>query len=201
MSSKGWEAVLDEYLFSGTEAADDMLARLPAGFLHPLIQLMYGSRSSSSPLLTPKPRLTAVEVEWKQPAIIAEGLAQTCVHGNYLKDFLLTAEKKANESYADGKTPMPSITSLHEAVRNNRKLNHLKTREEVMDGERDEILAIASRVRVRPDEVDEKTAEMFDACVYAAASASFHPPKWNKFDFFLMWVLPQSIPQGRATRG
>lgn len=50
VDAKGWEAVLAERFFAGTEAADDLLVRLYAGFLHPLIQLMYG-------------------MEWKQPAI------------------------------------------------------------------------------------------------------------------------------------
>jgi hypothetical protein len=36
MELKGWESVLNEYLFSGTEQADDLLARTFAGELLPL---------------------------------------------------------------------------------------------------------------------------------------------------------------------
>lgn len=53
VDTKGWEAVMAEYLFAGTEAADDLLVRLYAGFLHPLIQMMYG-------------------MEWRQPAIVSQ---------------------------------------------------------------------------------------------------------------------------------
>jgi hypothetical protein len=49
------------------------------------------------------------------------------------------------------------------------------------------MIALAARVRVRPEEVEEKTAEMFDAAVFVAAAAALvQPGKQPKFDFFLM---------------
>lgn len=58
IENRGYEEVLNEYVFKGDETADELFSRLFAGFLHPVIQLMYG-------------------LEWHQPAIVAMALAQT----------------------------------------------------------------------------------------------------------------------------
>jgi questin oxidase-like protein len=148
------------------------------GFLHPLIQLMYG-------------------MEWAQPAIVAEGLAQASVHSASLHEALFAAERLANEAAG---TPMPSIVSLLEAVAADTKLaksarlsDGNKVRDGVLARAKDEMLAIAAKVKVRPEELGERTAEMFDAAVYAGTAAAVHPPKHVKFDFFLMYALPYSI--------
>lgn len=174
----GWEAVVSEYLFSGTEAADDLLVRLFAGVLHPLIQLMYA-------------------VEWRQPAIAAEALAQTCAHNDNLKKELFAAERMANERYGRASSGaarrMPSVASLLGEVRDQPKLGKglkyedgYSLRDTVFRRAGDEMLEILGKVKVRPDEVEERTAEMFDANMFMAAGASFHPNKVNKFDFFIM---------------
>ncbi|KAK0720028.1 HypA protein [Lasiosphaeris hirsuta] len=169
IDARGWEAVVNEYLFSGDAAADDMLVRLFSGFLHPLIQLMYG-------------------MEWKQPAIVAEALAQTAVHGIDIRGFLVEAERAAGEGPGGG-----SIVDLFEAIRGDEKLGGVvrnedgnKIRDGVLKRARDEILSLAARVRVLPEELEEKTAEMFDACVYMASAAAIHPGKIPKYDFFLI---------------
>jgi len=129
-------------------------------------------------------------MEWNQPAIVAEALAQACVHGTDITPVLLEAEKMAD---AAGLESMPSILSLMDDVRADKKLAgaaHMSDANKVRDGvvvrARDEMLRIAARVRVRPEELDEKTAEMFNTCIYVAAAAAVHPPKVPKFDFFLM---------------
>ncbi len=174
IESHGWEVVVSEYLLKGGDAADDMLVRLFSGFLHPLIQLMYG-------------------LEWKQPAIVAEALAQAAVHGNDIKAFLLESEKLSRDSARQQDQKMPCIVSLLEDVKADEKLANAarmedsnKIRDGVLKRAKDEIISIASRVRVSPEELDERTAEMFDSCVYMASSAAFHPPNYSKFDFFLM---------------
>lgn len=43
-------------------------------------------------------------------------------------------------------------------------------------------------MRVWPEELEERTVEMFDAALFVAMAASFHPGKTNKVDFFLMCV-------------
>lgn len=49
------------------------------GFLHPLIHLGFG-------------------LEFKQPVIVAEALAETAVHDRWLAPFFIGAEKSAKES-------------------------------------------------------------------------------------------------------
>jgi len=171
MEKTSWEQVLNEFVFKGDEAADALFCRLFAGFLHPAIQLMYGA-------------------EWAQPAMVAMALAQTAVHSNEIGPFLLEAEQAAKSSSA---ADMPSIKSLYEAVRDNEKLANAaqmgdsnKVRDGVLKRARDEMLRLASRVRVRPEQLEEKTVEMHDTVVYTTASAAFHPGKVPKFDFFLM---------------
>ncbi|KAI1371546.1 hypothetical protein F4677DRAFT_435517 [Hypoxylon crocopeplum] len=166
----GWEKVLRKYMFNGDERSEDMLIRMFAGILHPLIQLMYG-------------------VEWKQPAIVAMGLAQAAVHQDNLRKFLLTAEEASKSS----PTPMPSIMGLLEEVKSNEKLAKAakledgnKIRDGVFARAWDEAIEITSRVKVKPEELDEKTAEMYHTSIFEGASAAFHPGKQPKFDFFLM---------------
>ncbi|RYP11776.1 hypothetical protein DL765_007618 [Monosporascus sp. GIB2] len=172
----GWEAVLREYLFKpDDERSEDLLVRLFAGLLHPLIQLMYG-------------------VEWRQPAVVAMALAQAAVHGDQggLRNFLLTADRQARAASSSSE-PMPAIVDLLEAVRADEKLARSarlsdgnKIRDGVLGRAWDEAVAVASRVRVNPDELDERTAEMFHAAIYEGASAALRPGKEPKWDFFLI---------------
>ncbi|KAI2608531.1 uncharacterized protein GGS25DRAFT_490718 [Hypoxylon fragiforme] len=166
----GWEKVLKEYLFKGDDTSEDMLIRMLAGFLHPIIQLMYG-------------------IEWKQPAMVAMGLAQAAVHQDNFKKFLLTTEQASKSTLA----PMPSIASLLEEVRSNEKLAHSarvtdgnKIRDGVLARAWDEMVEVTSRVKVKPEELEERTAEMYHTAIYEGALAAFHPGKQPKFDFFLM---------------
>jgi hypothetical protein len=148
------------------------------GFLHPIIRLMYG-------------------VEWAQPAIVAEAVAEACVHSNDINLYLLAAEDEAAKLPADFR--MPRIISLYRAVAADKKLSlsaHMEDGNKIRDGvlvrAKQEMLEIAKQVKVDEDEVDERTAEMCDAAFYMAASAIFHPGKHIKFDFYLMQVLPHA---------
>ncbi|RYP56837.1 hypothetical protein DL771_011612 [Monosporascus sp. 5C6A] len=171
----GWEAALREYLFKpGDERSEDLLVRMFAGLLHPLIQLMYG-------------------IEWRQPAVVAMALAQAAVHGDDggLRDFLLTADRQAHA--ASSSEPMPAIVDLLEAVQADEKLARSarlsdgnKIRDGVLGRAWGEAVAVASRVRVNPDELDERTAEMYHAAIYQGASAALQPGKQPKWDFFLI---------------
>jgi len=182
MESHGgkWQPVVSEYLFRGNAVTDDLLVRLHAGFLHPLIQLMYG-------------------IEWDQPAIVAEALAQAAVHSDDIKDFLLESEKLANagKNHYRGDNAggeMPRIVDLLARARANPKLagaasmeNANQVRDGVFSKAFDDMVSLAAEVRIRPEELEERTAEMFDACVYmATAAAVWKEGKVPKYDFFLM---------------
>ncbi|KAK4104894.1 hypothetical protein N658DRAFT_492994 [Parathielavia hyrcaniae] len=176
-----WQTVVTRYLFSNhdDDDNDEMLVRLFAGFLHPLIQLMYG-------------------VEWRQEAIVAEALAQAAVHGGDIGEFLREAEQRASSSSSSSSTisKSPSVMELVEEVRGSERLRAAarngdanKVRDGVLVRAREDMVALAARVRVRPDEVEERTAEMFDAALFVAAAAALVKEKEGKvpkFDFFLM---------------
>lgn len=170
IEKSSWEQVLSRYVFEGDAAADTLFTRLFAGFLHPAIQLMYGA-------------------EWAQPAMVAMALAQTAVHSNDLGPFLLEAEQAAKSGEGD----MPSIKELYEAVRGDEKLaaaaqfkDGNKIRDGVLKRAREEMMAVVGRVRVKSEELEERTVEMYNAAVWMATGAAFKPGKLEKFDFFLM---------------
>ncbi|KAI1468938.1 uncharacterized protein F4812DRAFT_458462 [Daldinia caldariorum] len=167
----GWEKALLEYMFKGDERSEDIQIRMTSSIIHPIIQLMYG-------------------VEWKQPAIIAMALAQALVHNDQMKKFLLTTEEAAKSNTK----PMPSIESLLREAKANKKLSTAvcgvdelaKVEKGVFAKAWDDIVELASRVKVEPEELEERTAEMYHSAIYQSASAAFHPGKEPKFDFFLM---------------
>jgi hypothetical protein len=173
METKSWQDVVREHVFKEDDAtAEDLFARLFAGFLHPMIQLMFG-------------------VEWQQPAIVAEALAQAAVHENGLGAFLIQAEKRAeqrNPAYRP-------LTDFFEELRDKKheKLarsvrfgDSQKIRDGVMARAPEEALDYISQIRVRPEELEERTAEMAHNAAYVAAASSWHPPHLPKYDFFLM---------------
>lgn len=171
----GWQSLLKDRVFSGTPAAEDLRARLFSGFLHPLIQLMFG-------------------IEWGQPAIVAQALAQTAIHKHQgLDEVLYNMEKKA--AVAPEKTNPVSLLSLFHEVADNEKLASAahwedpnKMRNGVLVRALDEIIAVCAKVSVPATEegLASRTAEMAEACVYVASSAALHPTKYPKYDFFLM---------------
>ncbi|POR37682.1 Putative nucleosome assembly protein C36B7.08c, partial [Tolypocladium paradoxum] len=82
VARKGWQAVLAERVFDlDAPGSAALRGRLYAGFLHPMIQLMYG-------------------VEWEQPAVVAEGLAQAAVHDGRLGEFLAKVDRAAADAPA-----------------------------------------------------------------------------------------------------
>jgi hypothetical protein len=150
MAKKGWEAVLNEYLFAGDEAADDMLVRLYAGFLHPIIHLGFG-------------------VEFKQPAIIAEALAQTAIHENWMGTLYIGTEKEIQAQGGEA-PPHKTIVQLLEEIRNDKELSgaaHLNDGNKVRDGilkrAPKQMVKYASQYRVDEKELEKRTAEMINA--------------------------------------
>ncbi|ORY71923.1 HypA protein [Pseudomassariella vexata] len=166
----GWQKALAEYMFKGDERCEDMMVRMFSGFLHPLIQLMYG-------------------VEWDQPAIVAMALAQACVHEDELRKLLITAEEKAKSA----PTPMPTIVSLlntlakDDKLRNSPRLDDSnKIRDGVLARAWEEAIKYCGQVKVLPEELDQRTAEMFNAAIYEASCAAVYPGKDPKYEFFLI---------------
>ena len=176
----GYEWVLREYLFKGDAAADDLLVRLHSSVLHPLIQLMYG-------------------LEWEQPAIVAEALAQTCVHQvEGLDQLLLESERRANNVAnapvaQDPTDRMPALSTMFERVRADRRFDgatKFTDKSKVVDGiltrVKEPMLSVLEQVRVHDDELEERTAEMIHTINLVASAAAIRPPYHVKYDFFLV---------------
>ncbi|KAI0536716.1 HypA protein [Xylaria digitata] len=171
IDAKGWQAVLYEHVFKGDERSDDMLTRMFTGILHPIIQLMYG-------------------IEWQQPAIVAMALAQAAMHKTDSAAFLVAAEKAAAAAKSQ---PMPEVVSLLREVAADEKLStsaHEAEGNKILNGVLarafDEAVRVAAKVNVKPEELDERTVEMYNTAIYEAASAALRPGKEPRFDFFLM---------------
>ncbi|RSM02263.1 hypothetical protein CDV31_010983 [Fusarium ambrosium] len=177
---EGYESVVKTHLLKGDGSANDLLLRLHAGVVHPLIQLMYG-------------------LEWEQPAIVAQALAQTCVHNiEGLDQLLLDGERIANVNQEPAK--MPSLLSMYEKVREDPHLVgsvRMEDKSKIEDGiiqrAKDAMLVILEQVHVEPEQLDERTAEMFRDLILVASSAAIHPPHHVKYDFFLMHHVNSSL--------
>ncbi|KAL2793203.1 hypothetical protein BJX66DRAFT_306566 [Aspergillus keveii] len=178
IDSKGTEAVLSEYVFAEDENAESMMARLFGGLLHPIIHLGFA-------------------IEFNQPAIVAEALAQTAVHDDWTGPrYLWPAEKAAG---GIGKRGEKTMLQLLEEARANKKLarsSHWddgnKMRDGVLKRAPEEMINIASQYTVSEDQVQAKFAEMVNTSVYFT-SASQRPKKVIKFDFFHIHAVNSSI--------
>ena len=121
------------------------IADIRKGFLHPIIHLGFG-------------------VEFKQPAIIAEALAQAAAHDTWIGPLLFAAEKSATPEKSK-----PMVEILDE-IRADTKLSmaaHWEDRNKIRDGllvrAPDEMIEYASQWNVKSDELEAKTAEMTNA--------------------------------------
>ena len=144
--------------------------------MHPIIHLGFG-------------------IEFKQPAIIAEALAQAAVHTDGMKDYFFGCEK-AVEANRSGQCE--SLVRLLDEIRADKELSSAVRRDDanLTGGIPERALAkmtrYASRYTVEPDELDERTAEMTNAVIYFTAGAQ-HPPKQVKLDFYLVHSVTCSI--------
>ncbi len=183
MDKHGWQAVVSKYVFARDEIAEDMLVRMFAGFYHPIIHLGFG-------------------IEFHQPAIIAEALAQAAVHSTWIGKLLLGAEKEAPHTYnSDSGSASQTLVKLIHETGSTEKIRNAphwsdgnKVRDGVLARAADEMTSIAAQWRVKPEqsELERKTAEMINACAYFAGGAQM-PDKVVKFDFFYMHCLNCSI--------
>ncbi|KAG5931156.1 hypothetical protein E4U53_001932 [Claviceps sorghi] len=178
IDKKGWEAIVCEFICQETSKSRDIVQRLFAGIAHPMIQLQYG-------------------LEWEQPAIVAAGLAQAAVHGNPLGNFfdkVDAAVKSARQSGAEIKDWR--LSEICENVRRDRPGlsssvawdDENKLYQGVLGRGLQEAVALAATMRVKEDELEERTAEMLHHNAYVATATSWKPPHVPKFDFFLMSV-------------
>lgn len=175
----GYKDVVNEYLLKGDERADDLLGRCYNGIVHPLIHLGFG-------------------IEFEQPAIIAEALAQAAIHEEWLTPFMLDMEKAAQAGKAKGQ-PSKTIVQICEAMQADDKLSNApheddgnKLRDGIFARAYDEMVQHASQWHVKPEELEKKTAEMINFSAFMAGAAQ-HPPNEVKFDFFYIHSINCAI--------
>jgi hypothetical protein len=129
-------------------------------------------------------------LEWEQPAIIAQGLAQAAVHRDRLTAFFTKAEEMAKNSSSTA-TP-PNLPDLLERARTSGKLSRSAkwNSDEPLNGilvrAEEEALELVSQVRVRPEDLEERMVEMMHTAAFVATAAAFHKPYIPRMDFFLM---------------
>ena len=144
IAEHGWQHTLEEFLFKGDERANRLLRKLGAGILHSLIQLGFG-------------------IEFEQPAIIAESLAEAAVHADELEPYLKAVDAKvAKEEKHDSE----HLSKLYEELRANRKIvgsttyeNAFAFGQDIFNNAKDEMVSIAARYRVSEDELEERMKE------------------------------------------
>ncbi|KAI9881230.1 MAG: hypothetical protein M1823_006671, partial [Watsoniomyces obsoletus] len=175
IESKGWEATLREHLFAGDEHDEQLLKRMFSGFYHPIIHLGFG-------------------IEFQQPAIIAEALAQAATHDVWIAKFIDPVEEAA-KSTTRSKNLVQILTEARESEKLS-KCAHWEDGNKVRDGViargGKEVVELAAQWRVKPDELDKKTAEMTNAAMYFTAAAQ-RRDKIKKIDFYFMHCANSSI--------
>ena len=176
----GWKKTVNKFVFSRSKVAERMLARMYEGAYHPIIHLGLG-------------------IEFRQPSIIAEALAQAAAHDDSDIGTLFGAcEAQAGIAYPP-KNPKPLIQLLHE-VRNNETIRNAPRWEDFGNKMRDGVVGracmemsfIASQFCIKPEDLQRRTAEMISTCAYMAG-ASQRPGRKRKIDFFYMHAVTSSI--------
>lgn len=182
IAAKGGKEVVQEYVFARTKLADTMLARMYEGAYHPIIHLGLG-------------------IEFDQPTIVAEALAQAAAHDNSnIVTLFLNTEAEAAILYPTAK-PKPMIQLIHE-VRANDTIRNApqwsdfgnKMRDGVIGRAGEAMQSLAAQFYIRRDEkeLERRTAEMISTCVYFAGAAQ-HEGRQRKIDFFYMHCVNASI--------
>ncbi|KAK5681995.1 hypothetical protein LTR17_027447 [Elasticomyces elasticus] len=177
MEKTSMPEVVNKYLLAGDERADDLLFRAWAGFLHSLIHVGFG-------------------LEFEQPAIVAEGLAQGAVHGPYMSKFFFSTEEAAKERSNE---PSKSIVQILDEVYADAELREAprwsdgnKLRDGIIGRAGAKMASLASQFYVKTDELERKTAEMANAAAYFTAGAQ-REGHIRKYDFYYMHCVNCSI--------
>ncbi|KAE8324396.1 oxidoreductase AflY [Aspergillus sergii] len=180
VAAKGVQTVLNDYLFKRDTLAEDLLARLYSGFLHPFINLGFA-------------------LEFQQPFLAAECLASTCMHPPYPAEFLTATEQHVE---CNGRPRSLPILSIVEGMRldpvvatavgpedgNNRIADALLKRA------LKELIPHLSHFQVERTEEDlaRKTAEILQASAYICGAAQ-HPRKVEALDFVMLHSLTAAV--------
>ena len=167
--ASGLEQVINKYIFAKVEVAESMLARLFLPFLHGVIHLGFG-------------------VEFRQPAIVCEALAQVACHEDWMGSLLKPAEEAGKEHTWICK----SFIDLLDEIQRDEKLRDApqwtdpnKLRDGIIVRAPERMTHHLAQVRIDSSKLDEKVAEMTNLVAYFAAGAQ-NPPHEVMYDFTFM---------------
>jgi hypothetical protein len=178
---QGWKEVLHQYLFASTPVAQSMFVQLFEGLYHPLIHIGFG-------------------IEFEQPAIIAEGLAQAASHvwGN-IGSYLIRCDEIAGQGDNGVTTP---LQKLYGQIRANDKIRTSvqvqqgpnRIRDGLMPNAMEELASIAAKFRVGDDHSNwEPFLVESTSCAAYNAAAAQRKHKAVKIDFFSMHAVTSSL--------
>lgn len=180
IDQSSWVQVLHKYCFSRTELADTILARMYEGAYHPIIHLGLG-------------------VEFEQPSIIAEALAQAVTHPwSGIPECLLQSDVYASQAEHD--TPSISLVELFKQARESDVIFRgphwedmgLKMKNGVLGRSKDAITKLAAQLRINPSDLERRAAESVNCSAFLAGAAQ-RSNKSPKIDFFHMHSVTSSI--------
>ncbi|PQE27712.1 hypothetical protein CJF31_00009935 [Rutstroemia sp. NJR-2017a BVV2] len=168
IGKRGVGPVVHDTLFSRTQNAELHLAR----FLHPIIHFGF-------------------DVEFNQPAIIAEGLAQGAIHKpeiSHVFDAIARYEKSNTLNMSTDRLLVDLIREIEQDDKIGNAAcwgNGSHIIDDPLANAPEEPWCIAAQYRVSPVQLEEKTAEMINVCAYFTAAAQL-PSKEHKLDFFFI---------------
>ena len=184
ITAKGWQAVLQEHVFSGTANAETIFTQLYEGAFHPLIHLGFG-------------------VEFELPGVIAEGLAQAAIHDSANLDGFFQQSEQLAAAAATTTPSKPLLALYHEAratdkIRTAAKVQEgpVRVRDGVIGRARAEIAALAAQWRVAQPyteaALERATAEVINLAALSAGGVH-RAGKVRRIDFFHMHNVNASI--------
>ncbi|KAI0127009.1 hypothetical protein BJ170DRAFT_426263 [Xylariales sp. AK1849] len=181
IDAKGWKEVIQEYCFSRTRNAEAILARMFDGAFHPIIHW-------------------GLAVEFEQPSILAEALAQAATDASFGIDvFFADTEREAAKTEHYPAKDRPLVELFHEAranetIRDSAQWEDMqfKMKNGVLKRAKHDITALAAQFRVTPETLQRRTAEMISCCAYFSGAAQRYN-KARKIDFFYMHNVTGSI--------
>lgn len=133
-------------------------------------------------------------LEWEQPCLVAEGLAQTSIHKDNYGDLFAKVDEKAQAKPA---ARSRHLADLYDTI--GTEYPHLVAESKWEDGDGSQAAVLdripdqvadylAANIKVTPENFEEQVDAMVHASAYFAASCIFHPPHKPKYDFFIMQV-------------
>ncbi|KAG6016151.1 hypothetical protein E4U54_002208 [Claviceps lovelessii] len=178
----GWRNTIAKYLFSRSRLAEKLLVRMYEGAYHPVIHL-------------------GLAIEFGQPALVAEALAQAAAHDDsHIGRLLAACEAQAGIAYParKPKSLLQLVDELrgHDTIRQAPRWDDFgnKMRDGVVGRACMETAFVASQFVVPESEehLRRRTAEMIGTCAFVAG-ASQRPGRKRKIDFFYMHMVTSSL--------